>query len=203
MIGSGFPEVTYPMTPDAPFIRAILEAPDDDGPRLIYADWLDEHGRHDRAEFIRLQVEAARLPACQQAESMLKRAEQLLDGQDVSWCPTLGYMIGVAGWRRGFIDSLSAEVRSWLRHGRSLRSEQPLRHLSLDNCYYDAWRLLAADPNLDGLDTLSLVGSVGSTWDTEAAVGRIRQARRVNQVTFREFVYDDRCLEMAPFVQRR
>lgn len=26
------------------FIRAILEAPDDDAPRLVFADWLEDHG---------------------------------------------------------------------------------------------------------------------------------------------------------------
>jgi uncharacterized protein (TIGR02996 family) len=39
-------------------LRAILAAPDDDVPRLVYADWLDEHGTTDadaaRAEFVRL-----------------------------------------------------------------------------------------------------------------------------------------------------
>jgi uncharacterized protein (TIGR02996 family) len=37
-----------------PFLRAIAAAPDDDLPRLVYADWLDEHGHAGRAEFIRL-----------------------------------------------------------------------------------------------------------------------------------------------------
>jgi len=44
------------------FLRAILEAPDDDGPRLVYADWLEERGEEARAEFIRVQVELARTP---------------------------------------------------------------------------------------------------------------------------------------------
>ena len=34
-------------------LRAVLESPWDDVPRLVYADWLDEHGRGDLAEFIR------------------------------------------------------------------------------------------------------------------------------------------------------
>jgi uncharacterized protein (TIGR02996 family) len=38
-------------------LAAIRQVPDDDAPRLVYADWLDEHGDADRAEFIRLQVE--------------------------------------------------------------------------------------------------------------------------------------------------
>jgi uncharacterized protein (TIGR02996 family) len=46
---------------DAPaLLAAIRAAPDDDAPRLIYADWLDEHGQPERAEFIRVQCELAR-----------------------------------------------------------------------------------------------------------------------------------------------
>lgn len=39
------------------FIDAIIAAPDDDLPRLVYADYLDEIGESERAEFIRLQCE--------------------------------------------------------------------------------------------------------------------------------------------------
>lgn len=34
----------------------LLAAPNDDLPRLIYADWLDEHGEPERAEFIRAMI---------------------------------------------------------------------------------------------------------------------------------------------------
>lgn len=44
--------------------RALLEAikdnPDDDAPRLIYSDWLEEQGQTTRAEYIRLAVEEHR-----------------------------------------------------------------------------------------------------------------------------------------------
>jgi uncharacterized protein (TIGR02996 family) len=49
------------MTHEA-FLQAIIDAPEDDTPRLVYADWLDEHGDPERAEFIRVQCELARLP---------------------------------------------------------------------------------------------------------------------------------------------
>jgi uncharacterized protein (TIGR02996 family) len=52
------------MSRDA-LLRAIAAAPDDDTPRLVFADWLDEYGdAHDRshAELIRAQIELARLP---------------------------------------------------------------------------------------------------------------------------------------------
>lgn len=49
------------MNDRAAFLAAIREAPDDDAPRLIYADWLDENGEAERAEFVRVQCELARL----------------------------------------------------------------------------------------------------------------------------------------------
>lgn len=48
---------------EAAFLAAIRTAPDDDNPRMVYADWLEEFGgRPQRAEFIRVQVELARTP---------------------------------------------------------------------------------------------------------------------------------------------
>ncbi len=40
-------------------LAAIWAAPHDDLPRLVYADWLDENGQPERAEFIRLQIDRA------------------------------------------------------------------------------------------------------------------------------------------------
>lgn len=42
------------------FLRAIFDAPDDDTPRLVYADFLQENSEEDRAEFIRIQCELLR-----------------------------------------------------------------------------------------------------------------------------------------------
>lgn len=42
------------------FLRAIIAAPDDDLPRLAYADWLEESGEAELAEFIRVQCELAK-----------------------------------------------------------------------------------------------------------------------------------------------
>lgn len=44
------------MTDRAALYRSILERPDDDLPRLVYADWLEENGESERAEFIRRQI---------------------------------------------------------------------------------------------------------------------------------------------------
>lgn len=43
------------MTTEAAFLAAIIENSQDDSPRLIFADWLEEQGQVERAEFIRIQ----------------------------------------------------------------------------------------------------------------------------------------------------
>lgn len=45
----------------ADFLAAIRAEPEDDAPRLIFADWLDENGEPERAEFVRLQIELANI----------------------------------------------------------------------------------------------------------------------------------------------
>ena len=52
------------MNEKEPFVHEILANLDDDAPRLVFADWLEERGEPPetaRAEFIRLQVERSRL----------------------------------------------------------------------------------------------------------------------------------------------
>lgn len=41
-------------------LNAIAEHPEEDTPRLMYADWLDENGEPERADFVRAQVEIGR-----------------------------------------------------------------------------------------------------------------------------------------------
>jgi uncharacterized protein (TIGR02996 family) len=43
------------------FLRAIFDSPDDDTPRLVYADFLDENDDSDRATYIRYDCELAKL----------------------------------------------------------------------------------------------------------------------------------------------
>ncbi|MBX9623832.1 MAG: TIGR02996 domain-containing protein [Gemmataceae bacterium] len=48
-------------------LAGVVADPFADTTRLIYADWLDENGRPERAEFIRVQVELARMEAEEEA----------------------------------------------------------------------------------------------------------------------------------------
>lgn len=55
-----------------PFMEAIINGGDDDTPRLVYADWLEEQGFEHRASFIRASVEFERI-RCHDCESLFAR----------------------------------------------------------------------------------------------------------------------------------
>lgn len=65
---------------EADFLAAIIANPDDDAPRLIFADWLAENGQDDRAEFIRVQCKLARTLA-RAAELRRERRERDAGGK--------------------------------------------------------------------------------------------------------------------------
>lgn len=58
------------------FLQDILAHPDDDTPRLVFADWLEDQGDAARAEFIRVQIERARLPQWDARQVSLRLRER-------------------------------------------------------------------------------------------------------------------------------
>jgi uncharacterized protein (TIGR02996 family) len=63
----------------AQLLDAILDDPDDNNIRLVYADWLEEHGDESdraRAEFIRVQIELAKLEERDPRRPVLEEREQ-------------------------------------------------------------------------------------------------------------------------------
>jgi uncharacterized protein (TIGR02996 family) len=92
------------------FLKDIVANIDDDTPRLVYADWLDENGHPERAEFIRVQVERARLPAWDAAQVPLRlREKALLEAHGEEWLAELPKVEGARweGFRRGIVAEVS------------------------------------------------------------------------------------------------
>jgi uncharacterized protein (TIGR02996 family) len=88
------------------FLEDIVANPDDDGPRLIYADWLEENGYAARAEFIRVQVERTTLPEWDARQVRLRlREEVLVREHGKRWKAELPRIEGVTWgeFRRGFV----------------------------------------------------------------------------------------------------
>jgi len=64
------------------FLRAIYDAPDDDTPRLVYADFLEEHGDPDKAAYIRYECEMGRCEPPRRTEVEAERLA-LLERHDM------------------------------------------------------------------------------------------------------------------------
>jgi uncharacterized protein (TIGR02996 family) len=119
------------------FLDQIRAAPEDDAPRLVYADWLDEHGDSARAEFIRVQIERANLPKWDARQVALRLREQALTDQYIGelqrGLPASAQRVGdwrkelpnvkSVGWgefRRGFVAT--AQFATFLALGKSAKA---------------------------------------------------------------------------------
>ncbi|HWG46150.1 MAG TPA: TIGR02996 domain-containing protein [Gemmataceae bacterium] len=160
------------MTHDEVFIHSIREAFHDDVPRLIYADWLEEHGQADRAEFIRIQCCLAR-PLAPDERGLTARAEELLRDHWKEWVMPLCELVGpkrdrygedwlreefhpdaLAHFHRGFVDKLALDAERFVSPAGALLALLPLRVLKLWGAGHCA-RELAECPRLAGLQTLA------------------------------------------------
>jgi uncharacterized protein (TIGR02996 family) len=114
---------------DDAFLERICAAPDDDGPRLVHADWLEEQG-NPRGEFVRVQCAIARLPADDpRRHRLVERESILLARHHVDWTEPLR---GIAGWsefKRGYIEVVNVEARKFLARAGDLFRNAPIRHV--------------------------------------------------------------------------
>ena len=113
------------------FHTAIAAAPDDDGPRLIYADYLDEAG-DPRGDLIRVQIALAKLPPFDPRRPDLLRAEDRLLTRfaDLWAAPFRGLATGPV-FRRGFVEEVKVTARQFLAHPEELFRAGPVRHVHL------------------------------------------------------------------------
>src|SRR5215212_11486943 len=98
----------YPMPGEQAALHdAIIQNPDDDTVRLAYADWLQENGDEERAEFIRLQIEIARSDDSQQS-ALRQREVALLTQHRGDWLRQIKNKVNGASYhfRRGFPECL-------------------------------------------------------------------------------------------------
>jgi uncharacterized protein (TIGR02996 family) len=128
------------MTPDESFLCDILSNPDDDGLRLIYADWLDDHRQPDRAAFIRVQIELARLPEdslrlVERRKELETRERVLLSKHEEEWAGPLRWLLAgmLTGFefRRGFIEGVTLDTPGLLGTIDGLFQLAPLRDLTV------------------------------------------------------------------------
>jgi uncharacterized protein (TIGR02996 family) len=135
-------------TTEVDFLAEILAAPDEDGPRLVLADWFEDHD-DERGEFIRLQCERAHLPQHDDRWWQLwDREQELLARHGDSWLRRwprprfLGRSIddygigapfapGTCIFRRGLPEAASARNVSALRRGLEAPERRLVREIHL------------------------------------------------------------------------
>lgn len=141
-------------TPAASLLAAILAEPDCDDHRLIYADCLEESGEGARAEFIRVQVELARLqtdgfgPVCDKCARVTSfyqytarcrgaacklRMREYYSGRRYTvweWCDGIP-----GGWpvtyRRGFVHGITIKAKDFFAHAAAILAKHPVREVTL------------------------------------------------------------------------
>jgi uncharacterized protein (TIGR02996 family) len=99
-------------------LDAVAAHPDDDAPRLAYADWLEAAGRTARAELIRAQLAKPRDAA------RIRRAEEDSSGFDAApaWAlPPPSY-----SYARGFLDCLHVDsIWTLMSHSTEILAMRP------------------------------------------------------------------------------
>src|SRR5262245_2269860 len=101
-------------------LQAVLDQPDDDAPRLAYADWCaqqsDEPTRT-RAEFIRAQIRLTRQInnlTYEEWFDLSQREEKLRKTYRAVWASTLGLLVNDYTFNRGFVEYVSMSARGFL-----------------------------------------------------------------------------------------
>jgi uncharacterized protein (TIGR02996 family) len=116
---------------------AILKHPDEDTPRLAFADWLDEHGDASYAKFIRKQIELAKVPEWDPLwiEAWEHDRDALTGNGREEFVPKLPEGLewpALTDYRRGFlwhVESIGTEP--FLGHADKLAATVPLQALTV------------------------------------------------------------------------
>lgn len=143
------------MTDRELLLAAILANPDEDTPRLAYADEIEEE-EPEHAEFIRVQCKIARMhpgdlmcdrtgdflshaggaklftPRCRCKPCSLVRREYMLGRRFIHWYWCKGIPPGTQkNYRRGFIEHITCTAADWLTHADAIVKQHPVRKVRL------------------------------------------------------------------------
>ena len=184
------------MTQYDAFLQAIIANLEDDAPRLIYADWLEEHGESERAEFVRLQCKLAN--GCKVCDgtgrnvvspcpcSILRHRERkLLAKHKNNWLPAEVAEAAIFGsaspeqvasglrWTRCFVSEITLRFQDWLTHREQLLKAVPLEKVTRTNLPLEASRDYSAVIFRDR--PFQIVANDGHIVDPPAAEGFLRR----------------------------
>jgi uncharacterized protein (TIGR02996 family) len=193
-------------------LAAIRAHPDEDTPRLVYADWLEENGQSRRAAFIRAEIAYYQLILADTPANWVYDFldTQYSDGLDrIKWAATdadLGERMAaggkvrfrmtakgegiprlkgvtVDGYHRGFFDYASVESTAvFLEHADAIFATAPLTGVIFDTLTAEQAQELADRGHLARLRELTLCENVSA--DAVRVLGSHKDAAAVRNLEF-------------------
>ena len=192
------------MHPDeSALLAAVCAAPDDDLPRLVYADWCDENGRPERGELIRSQIELAKLKKDSARRRKLAfRCRELIDTSEGE-LHHLPDSLPPEPWafHRGFVERLEVEGMHLDEDAAAFRTHPIRRLYSVNYCEIADLKHIPADNRLLRLD---LTGTAFGT-DDVTQLARMKRFPHLTELGLMCCELDDeaaRVLCDRPFFQR-
>jgi uncharacterized protein (TIGR02996 family) len=137
------------------------EALDDNAPRLILADWLEDHGQPERAEFVRLQCKLADwVPDWQERQALIARQDELLHEHTATWLGPLAGLCHYTEFVRGLCRAwVVGKVFATSKFDKAFTAAQPtalVERVRVIRC--KGLSKVAARPCLARIPALSLAG---------------------------------------------
>jgi uncharacterized protein (TIGR02996 family) len=121
-------------------LDAVIAEPDADGPRLVYADWLQHYGDVVRGELIAVQCALARLDNIAEHNRLKTRDFELVEHHGNTWCAEVGIgdvrnnwhpSVWAADFQRGFIEAIEMPAHAFASVVPPLFALEPVRELRL------------------------------------------------------------------------
>jgi uncharacterized protein (TIGR02996 family) len=126
------------MSEEDALLATIAAHPEEDTPRLVFADWLDEHGRHARAEFVRVQVAIAQKEHLPRAVlnryvDLYRRNQELIDDHRPELLGPLAALPADAEvqFHRGFPEEVTLSVFHFNQLRDALAATRPLPRVAV------------------------------------------------------------------------
>lgn len=168
-----------------PFLRAICAEPDDDTVRLVYADWLQENGQPERAEFIRLQIAFEGRRAAPPRNRVLFARYRAACRTASRWRNELPRIVGVrwpGEFRRGFAHEIAvSDANQLVRNREAVFGAAPIDTMSITG---------ADSATLEQVLELPEMGRVSHLWlrHCQLAPGECRVVAKCRYLARLEFL---------------
>lgn len=149
-------------------LKAVVDAPADDAPRLAYADAVAASDP-ERAELIRIQLALSRARKAHTAldDGSLSREFALIRAHGEAWAAGVRPLVAKWQYLRGFVEVATLDAAAFLANAGELYRRAPVLHLDLTGAAPVAAQLFSS-PHLARIRSLKLAGN--ALGDAEAAL---------------------------------